>query len=272
MTVCVFDFAEEIPELKTTSWKEDPRLEIKAPEDGRLRKNQWGVRQIILHTTKGIPGGKDKRPQQLRMGMGPFTDAGVRGAAYCRIHYKDRANSGGYHLTVDADGSVSQHMDLGKFVAYHAHTANEFSIGVEIFQGLQAELYQAQMDAVVKLCDWLTRKFQIQRQFHLPYMGPIPRFDASHRGGNCVGIFGHRDVTNKRGPGDPGEFPFFALRSAGYEQWDFNDGEDLRIWANRQAALNLPKKSRDGVPGPETCRALVAAGYLNGLWTKRPSD
>jgi hypothetical protein len=78
-----------------------------------------------------------------------------------------------------------------------------------------------------------------------------------------VGIFGHRDNTERRGRWDPGEVVFQMLAARGVEQFDFAAGEDLEVWAKRQRELGI---TADGVPGPGTVAALKAAGYVDGIW------
>lgn len=282
MGVVIFGKAEEVKlvdfDVPVISWLEDPKLEILMPEDGRPRPDTWGVRHIILHTTKGIPGGANQTPQKLFPGFGAFTDVGVRSATYCRSNPdKGRSRNGGHHLTVDASGQISCHMDLGAAWAYHAHTANRYSIGIEIFQGAQAQLWEKQLHVVAALVDWLTRRFGIQRQIHLPYQGPIARLGTGKYGADCIGVFGHRDATGQRGQGDPGDFIMDMLRARGYEAFDYGKREDLEAWDDRQRSLYGVREDEDdarcdGIAGPKTVEALKAAGYAHGLWVRRPGD
>jgi hypothetical protein len=84
-----------------------------------------------------------------------------------------------------------------------------------------------------------------------------------------VGIYGHRDVSNNRGEGDPGDLIFAALEVAGYERFNYDVGEDLDVWAERQQSLGLLP---DGIAGPYTVQALAARSYHHGLWVTRPGD
>jgi hypothetical protein len=90
---------------------------------------------------------------------------------------------------------------------------------------------------------------------------PIPRMTDG--GPDMVGIFGHRDNTERRGKWDPGELVFQALAKAGVEQFDFAHGEDRDVWTKRQKKLGI---AADGVPGPGTVVALKKAGYKDGIW------
>lgn len=245
----------------------DPKLAILTPEDGRMRSASatWPVRHVILHTTKGIPGGTNKTPQKVLPGWGPNTGVGWRSAAYCRNNPDaGRSRNGGHHLTIDHDGEISCHMDLARVAAYHAHTANEFSIGIEIMQRSDAGLFENQLKTAVALCHWLCDRFGIQKQIHLPYHGPITRLER--QGKDCAGVFGHRDVTWRRGQGDPGDFVMQMLEEAGFEPFDFDREVDIAVWKERQKELGMAPANCDGVPGPMTHTALVAAGYENGIW------
>lgn len=252
---------ELVPGLRCSSWLDDPALTL-TDEDKRTRKTPW-VRGIVLHTTKGIPGGADHRPQVLLSGLGTPSDAGDKTG---RMWSTDGKHAGA-HLVVDRDGSVSCLADLRTDAAYHAELVNEVTIGIEIYQGNDAELYDGQLDAVVVLVDWLTARFGIQRQ--IPPLTQQGVFARAEQGGtDLVGVYGHRHVSNNRGSGDPGGYVFAKLVAAGYEIFDFAAGADLAAWKTRQAALGL---AQDGVPGPATVAALKAAGHADGLWVQRPA-
>lgn len=255
MGLIIYGQAVDVPGLTCKSWRDNPEYRLKIPQDGRPRRVAW-IRSIILHTTRGIPGGKDRRQQRILSGVSPHVDAGLRAARW----WSTSSLASGAHLVVDFDGEVVCLADLATEVTYHAGPVNEISIGVEIYQGGQAELYDSQLRAVVTLCDFLTSRFGIQRQTHYPYLnGPVARLA---RGGlDCVGVFGHRDVTNNRGAGDPGDRIFAMLATAGYEQFNFAGAADLRIWKQRQQALGI---RADGIPGPQTITALGGK-----LWATR---
>lgn len=245
---------------RVINWRDDARLRLSA-SDGRRRRTRW-IRQVILHTTKGIPGGKDRRPQQIRPGIGPPGDAGVRVAEF----WSRDPKSSGAHLIVDRDRTIYCLADLRDEVAYHATVANEYSVGIEIVQGRDAELYDGQLDAVCQLVDLITMIFGIQRQIPAAYRhAPLERFDvAPHR---MCGVFGHRDVTNNRGEGDPGDAIFARLALRGYQRLDFASGADVDVWRTRQRELGVED---DGLPGPGTVEALTARGYAGGLWACPP--
>lgn len=255
----------DVPGVNVVSWLDDTVLRLKIGEDGRKRKTTW-IRGITLHSTRGFPDPSYSRPQSIIPGIGP--DEGQ----YMQIIARWGVDGlhAGSHLIVDYTGLVACCADLQTEVSYHAEQVNEVTIGIEVCQTGRSAFYQCQMDALVLLVDFLTKQFGIQRQCSWPYKNNqiVPRIAAG--GADVVGIYGHRDVTTNRSFGDPGDYMFEALMSAGYESFDFSKDADKATWQLRQA--NLKINPPDGVPGPKTVAALNTAGYKNGLWTPRPND
>jgi hypothetical protein len=249
--------------LTVVNYQDDKRLRLRIGQlgggnDGARRRTHW-IRSIILHTTKGIPGGSDQRPQKILPGLGPNLGKEFDVAKFWATSTK----SAGAALVVDFDGSIGQLHDLGVEAAYHTGNAvNDLSIGIEIYQGSDAELYSRQLEKVADLVDFLTVQFGIQRQIPSRYLGPIDRLDEGG-GVDCVGVFGHRDITDRRGAGDPGDAIMQILAARGYEKFDFQRDEDIHVWAARQRLL---KAKDDGVPGPVTTQFLREKGYRDGLW------
>lgn len=257
---------ETVPGLQCTSYLENsalPRLRTNAPADGRGRTTLW-VRGIVLHTTKGIPGGKDQRPQVILTSPAP---AGTHDERIARF-WSTQPKQSGAPLVIDFDNSMVCLADLLLDAAYHAGAVNDVSIGIEIYQGSQAEMYHSQLERVVQLIDWLTRRFGIQRQIPDRYRGPLTRLEAGGR--DLVGVYGHRDVTPTRGAGDPGDTIFQMLADAGYERFGFDNGADRAVWRARQSRFR--ELHVDGIPGPATVKALSQAGYKHGMWIARPGD
>jgi hypothetical protein len=263
MSLIIDGKPEDVPGLRTVSWLDDPRIpRLLGNRDSRRRTTRW-IRGIVLHTTKGIPGGKDRRAQVVRPGFGPAGDRGLHVSRY----WSTSQLQSGAHLIVDFDGEIVQVADLQLEAAHHAGPVNDVTIGIEIYQGSDAELYAEQLATVVQLCDFLTRRFGIQRQIPDVYSGPIARLEGGGR--NVVGVYGHRDVTGNRGAGDPGDAVMGLLAAAGYERHNFAREWDREVWQDRQRDLGL---EADGIPGPATVRAIAAAGLKHGMWISRPGD
>jgi hypothetical protein len=228
------------------------RLDTK---DGKPRPTPW-VRQIILHTTKG------DAPHVL-----PGRGSGGKARRTAEMWRNDPTPSGA-HLVIDNDGTVACLCDLAEIETYHATVSNPWSIGIEMYQEAGNGVYEAVYATALKLVPALCRMFGIQLQIpKLPYRNePLRRMIDG--GENCVGIFGHRDNTPRRGEGDPGDEVFARLAALGAERFDHDAGEDIEIWKHRQLMLNDGGAALkvDGIPGPRTVAALVAAGHPTGIW------
>ena len=247
----------EVPGVRILNWFDNPILRM-SPEDGAVRKNRW-VRQVILHTTKGIPGGKNNTPQSVRTGVGPDS-----GKDFDVAKYWSKSNkSSGAHIIIDSDGSASCIADLTLEKMYHAgnRTINDQSIGIEIYQLQDGSIWESSLKSCVLICNMIADYLGIQKQYHAPYKGPV--FRLSQGASDCVGFFGHRDLTNNRGQGDPGDFIFQMLSVQGYEEFDFSKTEDIDVWKARQSHIGA---SSDGIPGPKTVQLLRESGFLHGIY------
>lgn len=215
---------------------------------------------IVCHSTAGIPGGRDLREQILKPGVGPNDNAGP---FYSKLWQNDTSKYGGAHFVIGYDGQIYQCADIVTDAAYHAGAANGNSVGIEVHQDRKdAGFWECEIEANTNLIVWLTTFLGIQRQIQaLPYKGPISCLTGKLY--NKYGTFCHRDLTNNRGKGDPGDLIPQALVDVGFEQFDFSQGEDIEVWKERQEQLGIVA---DGIPGPGTVRALKEAGYPDGLW------
>ena len=229
------------------------------PKDFEKRPTPW-VRQIILHTTKG------NSPQHILPGRGP----GGRARRTADFWRNDTTPSAA-HIVIDNDGTVACLCDLATTEAYHATVSNPWSIGIEMYQEANNGVHEAVYAAAVKLVPALCKIFGIQFQIpRLPYRNePLRRMIDG--GEHCVGVFGHRNNTGRRGHGDPGDEIFARLAAIGAEWFDHDAEEDLATWKDRQRALNHAgsKLTIDGVPGPRTVTALASNGYAHGIWALR---
>jgi N-acetyl-anhydromuramyl-L-alanine amidase AmpD len=265
-----------VPGVPVVNFKDNPKLSLRVGlpngnNDGKRRTRP--VTLVVLHTTKGIPGGKDKREQVIRPGKGPDTRAEDRTASF----WSTDSTQSGAHIVIDHDCSVGCLADLQDVCAYHAGQSdvNDRSVGIEIYQGHQAELYDEQLETVRKVVDALTIAFGIQRQIPDFYRNrPVLRLEEGG-GKDVVGVVGHRDCSDNRGKGDPGDAIFDYLEKAGYERFDFHGSRDLDAWKERQKQIRDRLGRQivvDGIPGTVTLTALKELGYQHGLWALPPKS
>lgn len=268
------------PGLNVINFADDPLVAIPESRCWVRRRPSTKVCQFVAHTTKGIPEKRGVMP--VLGGFGPDTNAGRRIAAI----FKERG--GGTHLTIDANGTIYQHADLSFAATFHASQRfiNEYSIGCEMIQKSDASIQQGQLDTIVHAVDDLSRRpfFFLQRQIVKPYRDHAsPRLAAFGAGSNTTriycGILGHRDCSNDRGWGDPGDPLFDAFQGAGYDAFDVDHanadgvtGADIAAWKDRQHTLGFTGDDVDGIPFAKTRAALQAAGHPFGLWVSRPGD
>jgi hypothetical protein len=227
--------------------------------DFRPRRTPW-VRQIILHTTNGA------WPQRVVPGRGPGGKAQIIASSW-----RNEPRSSAAHIVIDNDGTVACLCDLATVEAFHATVSNAWSIGIELYQEAGSGVYEAVYASAIKLVPALCRLFGIQLQVPKSPYGNAPLRRMATGGEQCVGVFGHRDNTHERGHGDPGDEIFDRLAAAGAERFDYDAGEDLEVWRQRQRDLNTSgaRLTVDGVPGPNTVKALQAAGRADGIWAIR---
>ena len=256
----------EVPGLVVKSWHDVPayRLRIGASHPDGYRCGDRTVRGIEWHTTKGIPGGTDTRSQHIKTGVGPDG-----GADACARWWSTSPAAAGASLVVDRDDDCACLCDVVHEVSYHGGSPNnEFAAGVEVYQEQDAGIWQSSINNAVRLACALSDLLDLPRQVHWPYLGhSVPRLDKAG-GADYRGHYGHRDGSNHRGRGDPGDYLIEAFINAGFEPFNVDKGEDLAAWRNRQAQLNAAGASPlllvDGVPGPATYRAMRQTGLLFG--------
>ena len=233
-----------IPGLKIINWKDDPLVRLRIGNDGRARKTRW-VRSIVPHVTGGPVGGEyTTNPWKF---VQPGRHNGDDLANKVIRYWTSSNDSGGAHLVVDWDCDILCTADLLTEVTYHATSVNEVSIGIEMVRGrTDGLMYRDQLDTSVSLIDALTRLFSIQRQIQRPYHKYKPPVRIHGGGTNVVGVYGHRDQTDGRGPEDPGEPIMELLVNAGYESVDYTRDTDITLWKIRQQSLaNIPSNIKN---------------------------
>lgn len=234
-----------------------PDWAFMSPRDYRMRSKR--CRQILLHTTKG------NWPQYVRIGRG----TGGKAKSTARFWQDDPAPSGA-HIVVDNNGDVACLVDLAEICTYHATVSNEYAVGIEMYQESDGGIYEAVYDAVVKLvpalCDALDIPFTVVAD---PYTGhPLERFlDGAP---DFYGVCGHRNNTEQRGRGDPGDEVFARLIAAGGEPVIAARHEDVERAKARQVWLNAHggRLVVDGLPGPASMAESRRQGFAR--WSQVP--
>lgn len=254
-----------VPGVNVISYLDDPDLALDLPEDGRRRRAGFRVQHIVVHTTRGAPDNDDPRPQTILPGFGPSTRAG-----YEIVH--DQRHNGkhaGEHLVIDHDGTVYQLADLVTVASYNATTVNDRAIGIEVKQGkAQNEIYVGAGGSLRQVILTCAGKLGIQLQMPDKYRGALARLASG--GADFWGVYGHRDQTDNRSSGDPGDY-LMGVVSTICERHNLLACDDKRVWRLRQTDLGFRGASAaDGIPGPLTTYALAKAGYQHGLWALPP--
>jgi hypothetical protein len=248
--------------VQTENYWQNPVLKLKPGEDMRERRTRW-IRMIMLHTTK-------VRKATVKPGFGKDTNVGER----VNLFWSRNGKAGGAHITVDHDGTIYQHADLGEDCAFHGGSVNDHSIGIEIYLGTGSgddtnTVYEGQLYVVAMLVNWLCYRFGIQRQMpRLEDRYEMPRIRAG--GKDFVGVVGHRHQYNGKAPYDPCDAVMELLADNGFMEFDVAKYADKEHWKPIQKQYGLKV---DGVPGPITCSALendlTDEGihlYPGGIW------
>lgn len=260
MSLIINESKVTVPGVATTSWHDSNQLKQVTDKNAR---SAW-IRGIVCHSVHGKLG-------RLLPG------AGQAGLAKRYANYQtntDRYVSWDY--TCDLDGSWLVQNDPLKYYTWHATAVNPITVGFELAQLDNGDMYDEQIKKAVLFVDALTALLGVQRQIpwdfknDKPWLGQVNRIAGSQAGRDVVGIYAHVNQTNNRGPGDPGPWLFYALRDAGYKLFDYDKGEDKLFWEEQQRKLGFV--DCDGVAGPRTVSALKASGYAHGMIVHRPID
>lgn len=201
MSVVIDGEAVALPNIKSLSWLDDPKLRLSFPNDGT--KRQGRPQCIILHTTTG------DMPQHLVDDAAPPEHCTARRTV---AYWAKSPRRAGAHLIIDADGTLLCLADLGREVAYHCSGVNGVSVGIEVVQQADGTLYAEQLRVAFVVCEWLCDRFNIPRQVAWPYTGARPLDTMRH----FRGVAGHRDVSSNRGRGDPGDLIMLCFVDAAW--------------------------------------------------------
>lgn len=266
MSIIINTKKYEIPGLKTLSWVDgDPKIKYVTDKNKRERK----IRGIVCHTHEGLRG-------KVLPGTGPNTTIDERLAMYQTN--TDRYVSWDY--TIDQNGDVICQNDPMIDYTWQGNMTNGYTLGFEMVQKLYGngtgDLFENEIKAAVTLIDFLTLVLGIQRQIpwdsvhNKPASKVITRMET---GKDVVGIYGHRNITEKRGEGDPGDAIFYALKDAGYECFDYGKNEDIKTWKERQSSLGMATEDQDGLALDKTISFIKSTNKSKtGLWVSRPID
>lgn len=202
----------EVPGVRSVSYLEDPSLRLRVPGvNGRRRRSGEQVVAVVLHTTRGIPGGSNRTAQRVAERPARPQELGARLTVQ---HWREGDRFAGAHVVLDADGAAYCCCDLVTEAAYHAGPANGASVGVEVVQQRDASIHRAQLDALPLLVGALCGLLGVPRRVRLPYRPPHGQQPLDE-----PGVWGHRDLTDNRGRGDPGDLLLQALADAGWERF-----------------------------------------------------
>jgi len=206
----------ETPGHDTVSWLDNntlPHIGARPHDDGFPRTPDK-VHDITAHTSKGEPG------PLIETAPPPSTRAELL-ARYQGNTPRDVS----WHFTVDTDGTIVQSADPGLWACWQAGQVNGHSIGIELVQYDDLALYRVQIDAAVWLIMFLCDHYAIPKTVPVdagcsPWKGIIPELmkaPEGDAGASWHGVYGHRNCSRRRGPGDPGDHLMRALLAAGFE-------------------------------------------------------
>lgn len=283
MSIVLYNKKITVP--NTASWLDEPAtvLAVTRGKSQKVPKSNEGysrspskfwLRGHVTHTTSGTVRSRDPKP----------LIESAKDWIYAK--YSTNEDDKSWTLTKDLDESAIQVSDPGLTGTWHAGQVNQFTDGWELVQTDQGTLTQTQLDGFVRLCDEWSYHCGIPRVIAwrngAPYLDMLTRALSAHGAGGSLCLFyGHCNIwtvkkdTGRlapvRGKGDPSEFPFRALKAAGYLALDVEKGEDLEMWKTLQSEFGLDP---DGVPGPQTRGAMIRSGKYGkgGMLVARPGD
>lgn len=190
--------------LKIINYLDEPAIRLDMPNDGNRRPAGSEVRAVILHTT----GGSVHDPVVVRATAPPAAHLARRVISY----WQRTERRAGAHLVLDADGTCYCVADLRDEMTYSASGVNAVTVAIEVVQQARGDIFQAQLDALVPLVEKIVERFALPRRVCFPYLGVRPGIVEER------GVYGHRDVSDNRGAGDPSDAVMRVF--AGREGWE----------------------------------------------------
>lgn len=150
----------------------------------------------------------------------PGKGSEVRSFAVARMFANPNGRKASCHLIITAAGRVLCLADLKKHKTWHAGTANDWSIGIEIQKDKDFKMYEACLDTTVEVCEDLYNLFSIPKIIPADNKNPLVVEEGFIPSITKVkpykGFFGHRNCSTNRGPGDPGNAIFERLLNNGW--------------------------------------------------------
>ncbi len=253
-----------------------PGVNVLAPGDLPWVKLVRGVTRTTKPQFKILHKTSAEGPEIIIDTVGPIANYG--GAEDTIRYWQTRRDkdgnpnpASGTHLVTGHNGFTVCTADLVRFIGWHCHTANDRSWGHEIKEYGDGRVHRSALEAAAAVTLYDTSALGVQWQCPSRYVRNAPMARLVGGGRDMVGVFGHRDCTDRRGCHDPGDLVFKMLEASGFERFDFYAGQDLDVWGKRQRWLNErhgAELAEDGMPGARTTAVLKTLGFPGGIWAR----
>lgn len=201
-----------VPGVDVVTWLDDPELAPRVLKG--VERLASDVTAIVLHASRGKRGVIEGESR-----------ASTKAAKLARYQVRTEREVS-WHLTIGASGDVYQQADAGTWTCWHASHANSWSVGIELAQDRDdPNLTVAQVRACIAVVEALCVALAIPRWVPVstdgaPESGAVLAWQPRKQGGDAkavAGVIGHRNLTTRRGVGDPGDPVVRALLDAGFQ-------------------------------------------------------
>lgn len=220
MSLSIHGQPVDVPGVNTASFL-DAHGPPRTPH--RNARGSHAVTGVVIHTVHGLRGGAIA----LDAAGAPLVATADSAMRYATYFARKDGRAASAHLIVGDTGRVLCLADLADEMTWHASGCNPHTIGIECCQLSDGRLHEATMAALVPLVSWLCERFAIPKRVPMrdgkPLAGVVKALDQDHggpAGKHWPGVWGHRNSTRNRGPGDPTDTPFLRLLAAGFEGVD----------------------------------------------------